>query len=67
MGEGLFTTRATDAAEAVALLELLVGWMRDRTRSYAGRLRSHTATVNEPLHVVMVDELAALDGVLDRA
>ncbi len=60
MGEGLFTTRATSAAEAVALLELLVGWMRERTLRYAGRLRSHTPSVEEPLHVVMVDELAAL-------
>ena len=60
MGEELFTTRATSAAEAVALLELLVGWMRQRTALYAGRLRSHTATVEEPMHVVMVDELAAL-------
>lgn len=60
MGEGLFTTRATNAAEAVTLLELLVGWMRARAASYAGRVRTHTATVEEPLHVVMVDELAAL-------
>ena len=37
MGDGLFTTCATDAAEAVALLELLVSWMRDRTQAYAGR------------------------------
>ena len=60
MGAGLFTTRATSAAEAVASLELLVGWMRHRTSQYAGRLRSHRASVEEPLHVVMIDELAAL-------
>ncbi len=60
MGADLFTSRATDAAEAVGLLEGLVGLMRERTRAYAGRVRSHVPTVEEPLHVVMVDELAAL-------
>jgi S-DNA-T family DNA segregation ATPase FtsK/SpoIIIE len=60
MGERLFTSQATTAAEAVALLEQLVEWMRERTAKYAGRLRSHLATSAEPLHVVMIDELAAL-------
>jgi S-DNA-T family DNA segregation ATPase FtsK/SpoIIIE len=60
MGEQLFSTTATDAAEAVAVLEMLVGWMQQRTRAYAGRVRSHGATTSEPLHVVMIDELAAL-------
>lgn len=60
MGEALFTTAATDAAEAVAVLEMLVGWMQERTKAYAGRVRSHVATPAEPLHVVMIDELAAL-------
>jgi S-DNA-T family DNA segregation ATPase FtsK/SpoIIIE len=60
MGEELFTTRATDEATAVASLERLVELMRARNASYAGRLRSHTATTDEPLHVVMIDELAAL-------
>jgi S-DNA-T family DNA segregation ATPase FtsK/SpoIIIE len=60
MGAKLFATRATDAGEAVAVLERLVGLMRERTRFYAGRVRSHVPSVEEPLHVVMVDELAAL-------
>ena len=60
MGEQLFTTHATTAAEAVAVLEQLVAWMQDRTRRYAGRVRSHAPSVGEPLHVVMIDELAAL-------
>ena len=60
MGSQLFSTRATNAAEAVASLESLVVKMRDRTRRYAGRLRSHASTAEEPLHVVMIDELAAL-------
>jgi DNA segregation ATPase FtsK/SpoIIIE, S-DNA-T family len=60
MGEGLFTTEATNAAEAVVVLEMLVGWMRARAQLYAGHLRSHVPTVEEPLHVIMIDELAAL-------
>jgi S-DNA-T family DNA segregation ATPase FtsK/SpoIIIE len=60
MGEPLFTSTATNPAEAVAALEMLVGRMQERTRAYAGRVRSHRATVAEPLHVVMIDELAAL-------
>lgn len=60
MGRGLFTTSATNALEAVALLEDLVERMQERSARYAGRLRSHTATVDEPLHIVMIDELAAL-------
>jgi S-DNA-T family DNA segregation ATPase FtsK/SpoIIIE len=60
MGEGLFSSCATNAAEAVQVLEMLVGWMRERAVDYAGRLRSHSPSVEEPLHVVMIDELAAL-------
>jgi S-DNA-T family DNA segregation ATPase FtsK/SpoIIIE len=60
MGEDLFSTRATSPSEAVALLELLVTQMRLRTRGLAGRLRAHEPDCEEPLHVVMIDELAVL-------
>ena len=60
MGRDLFTTQATNAAEAVSVLESLVTRMQARTSSYAGIVRSHEPTVDEPLHVVMIDELAAL-------
>ena len=60
MGADLFTTRATNAGEAVVLLERLVDQMRARTRTYAGRVRAHVASTEEPLHVVMIDELAAI-------
>lgn len=60
MGRGFFTTLATSQAEAVASLELLVDWLQSRTRKYAGRVRSHQASEAEPLHVVVIDELAAL-------
>jgi DNA segregation ATPase FtsK/SpoIIIE, S-DNA-T family len=60
IGAELFSSRATDASEAVGVLDALVAEMRSRTKFYAGRVRSHTATKAEPLHVVMIDELAAL-------
>lgn len=60
MGDELFTTTATDEPSAVISLERLVGLMRERNKEYAGRLRSHHPTPEHPLHVVMVDELAAL-------
>lgn len=60
MGSGLFTSHAVDAAEAVVMLEDLVEQMKARTRKYAGQVRSHRATVEEPLCAVMIDELAAL-------
>ncbi|WP_445256992.1 FtsK/SpoIIIE domain-containing protein [Nocardioides aurantiacus] len=60
MGRRFFTTLATSQAEAVASLELLVGWLQTRTHQYAGCVRSHQASEAEPLHVVVIDELAAL-------
>ncbi|HET8603280.1 MAG TPA: hypothetical protein VFM09_05070 [Marmoricola sp.] len=60
MGSGLFTSHVVDAAEAVVVLEDLVAQMKARARKYAGQVRSHRATVDEPLCVVMIDELAAL-------
>jgi S-DNA-T family DNA segregation ATPase FtsK/SpoIIIE len=60
MGGDLFSTRATTAVDAVAVLESLVEQMQRRTAAYAGLVRSHEATPDEPLHVVMIDELAAL-------
>src|SRR5690606_29425657 len=60
MGRELFTTVATDGVEAVALLEDLVEQMQTRAKQYAGNQRSHEPTPESPLHVVMVDELAAL-------
>ncbi|WP_168929551.1 FtsK/SpoIIIE domain-containing protein [Nocardioides sp. GY 10127] len=60
MGRELFSTTATDAGTAVASLEHLVTLMRERNLTYAGKVRSHRPSTDEPLHVVMIDELAAL-------
>ncbi|MFC5175596.1 FtsK/SpoIIIE domain-containing protein [Nocardioides taihuensis] len=60
MGKGLFTSVATSAADAVALLEDLAERMRERSQELAGHARTHQQTPESPLHVVMIDELAAL-------
>lgn len=64
MGADLFSTVATTPRSAVALLEWLVDQMVARTHRYAGHVRSHTPSVDEPLDVVMIDELAALTAYL---
>jgi FtsK/SpoIIIE family len=46
--------------EMVELLEAAVATMRDRATRYAGHRRKHTVTVEEPLIVVLVDEVAFL-------
>jgi S-DNA-T family DNA segregation ATPase FtsK/SpoIIIE len=46
MGKELFTTTATDESSAVVSLERLVAMMRARNREYAGRVRSHEATLS---------------------
>lgn len=60
MGEALFASVATSTGEAVALLEYLVEQMQGRTKEYAGKVRGHLATLDQPLEVVMIDELAVL-------
>lgn len=60
MGAPLFASRATDAGSAVDVLEQAVAWMEARTRRLAGHVRSHTPTPDEPRHILLIDELAAL-------
>jgi S-DNA-T family DNA segregation ATPase FtsK/SpoIIIE len=49
-----------DIEEMVELLEDAVSVMRARAARYAGHVRKHEATVEEPLIVVLVDEMAFL-------
>jgi len=64
LGRDLFSTMATTPEDAVALLEWLAEQCVDRTGALAGRVRSHTPTVAEPLHLLIVDELAAVTAYL---
>jgi S-DNA-T family DNA segregation ATPase FtsK/SpoIIIE len=46
--------------EMIELLKAAVATMRDRAMRYAGHRRKHAVTVEEPLIVVLVDEVAFL-------
>lgn len=60
-GAGLFTVFAADRAEqTLVLLRGLVKLMDGRTQLLRGHTRTHTPSVEDPLTVVIIDELAAL-------
>lgn len=64
LGRDLFSTMATTPQDAVASLEWLADQCTERTQGLAGRVRSHTPTVAEPLHLLVVDELASVTAYL---
>jgi S-DNA-T family DNA segregation ATPase FtsK/SpoIIIE len=65
LGGPLFTRFAhREYADMVRLLEDAVGVMRERATRLAGVVRLHTPTVEEPLIVVLVDEVANLTAYL---
>ncbi|MBE1874835.1 FtsK/SpoIIIE domain-containing protein [Myceligenerans pegani] len=59
-GRALFGHVAYDAREAVRVLEALVQVMQERGARMRGVSRNHAPTPDEPLHVLVVDELADL-------
>ncbi|ONH33268.1 FtsK/SpoIIIE domain-containing protein [Protofrankia sp. BMG5.30] len=66
-GRDMFTRFATDTAGIADLLDDAVAVMRGRAGRLRGVTRLHTPTTDEPLIVVIVDELAALTAyVTDR-
>jgi len=61
----LFARFACDDFEQMAdLLDEAVRVMRDRTQRLRGRTRQHVPTVDDPLYVLVIDELAALTAYL---
>lgn len=60
MGADLFCTRADTPAEALDVLRALLRVIDQRGASMVGRTRSHEPTRGDPLHVLVIDELAAL-------
>ncbi|WP_432829352.1 FtsK/SpoIIIE domain-containing protein [Dactylosporangium sp. CA-092794] len=65
IGAALFTRlEYTDPGPMVAMLEDLVSIMRDRQARMQGHIRAHTPTLDEPLYVLMVDEMIALVALL---
>ena len=60
VGSALFTRVATTEVEAAQLLTKLEGLLDMRGRAMAGETRTHTPSSNNPLVVLLIDELAGL-------
>ncbi|MEU8186732.1 FtsK/SpoIIIE domain-containing protein [Micromonospora carbonacea] len=68
LGRPMFARFAGKSFEAMAdLLDEAVGVLRERQARLAGTVRVHTPTEDDPLVVVVVDELAALTAYLQDA
>lgn len=60
MGADLFSVIATSPTDALAVLRALLNVIDDRGRRMAGWSRLHEPRRGDPLHVLVIDELAAL-------
>jgi len=60
MGEGVFTTTAETVDDALAVLRRLTEVMEERLAQMKGISRLHRPVPGEPLHVLVIDELASL-------
>lgn len=66
MGSKLFSAHAYKPAEALDVLKALHRVIDERgARMVDGHIREHTPTPDEPLHVLVIDELAALTAYAD--
>lgn len=65
MGRELFTTVAVNPTEAVATLIRLRAVIEERGLAMAGVSRLHIPSPGDPLHVLVIDELAALTAYSD--
>jgi DNA segregation ATPase FtsK/SpoIIIE, S-DNA-T family len=61
----LFSAHAYTPEAALQVLKTLMTVIDERGRSMAGTTRLHTPTVGDPLHVLVIDELAALTAYAD--
>lgn len=59
-GEGLFSALAFTPEKAVEVLQALMAVIDERGAEMVGKTRLHTPTPGDPLHVLVIDELAAL-------
>lgn len=66
VGAGLFHRLETTIEGAVSLLEDEAAALEDRQGALAGVVRSHTPTVAEPAHVIVIDEFASLTAYAPR-
>lgn len=60
MGKQLFSCMATTPAQAVKVLKKLLAVIDERGPRMAGQVREHTPRPSDPLHVLVIDELAVL-------
>lgn len=60
MGSGLFTRVATTPVEALPVLRKLLGVIDQRAARMVGTSRLHQPRPGDPLHVLVIDELAML-------
>lgn len=60
MGEDLFAARAYTPDDALAVLRALLEVVEERGPRMAGTTRLHEPAAGDPLHVLVIDELAAL-------
>ncbi|GAA1505555.1 FtsK/SpoIIIE domain-containing protein [Dactylosporangium maewongense] len=68
LGRDLFSRyEYAEVPPMVAMLEELVEVMRERQARMQGKTRAHTPTLDEPLYVLMVDEILALVALLQDA
>ena len=66
MGRDLFTVVADTGEDAVAVLGTLLAVIEARGTAMAGTVRSHTPAPGDPLHVLVIDELADLIAYAER-
>jgi S-DNA-T family DNA segregation ATPase FtsK/SpoIIIE len=64
-GAGLFSARAYTPSEALGVLRSLMWVIDERGARMAGVTRLHEPVVGNPLHVLVIDELAALTAYAD--
>ncbi len=65
MGRALFSVTADDPATALTVLTRLLEVIDERGRRMAGVTRLHEPVPRDPLHVLVIDELADLIGYSD--
>ena len=65
MGSGLFSAHAYKPEEALDVLKTLMSVIDVRGTLMAGTTRLHQPTAGKPLHVLVIDELAALTAYAD--
>lgn len=66
IGDPLFHARAYEPDAAVEVLRNLLAVIDERGKVMVGNSRLHQPTAGDPLHVLVIDELAALTAYADR-